>query len=311
MSKHDFPMRGELDCEFRSEAAYADVVRGWIDGAVAEVYSAEVAEILDGAPLNPEVIRRGGVPCGPPGSMWGFCSTTVRASQGRGQRSYSRVISAKNLAWFREKIAAGPLSATLAISRLGPGGFPQDRLARITVERAEGAESWVRMSCEFPEHLLGDEQFETRFVRFLKSQAGTANPSFGQVAYNYTLGETALETVLGPPWLLPRETVTESRTFLRGYDWITVCPEELSSGLDLDALVKDGHFYEAERLSRGGVWLRAAARFSGYGPAQVRGMWDALAPLLRPGIPLRFEEEPDRPPVPVIYEDAASVTPVD
>jgi hypothetical protein len=104
--------------------------------------------------------------------------------------------------------------------------------------------------------------------------------------------------------LLPKKTLPESRTYLRGYSWITVCPEELSSRLDVEALLGNGDFCEVERLASGGTWLQATPNFVDYDIDQVRRVWVALSPLLRPGVPLRREEKPGRPPLPVIYEDA-------
>jgi hypothetical protein len=113
--------------------------------------------------------------------------------------------------------SGSPFSATVTIAKLGPKGQPEIRLARITVERVEGAESWVRLGCNVPADCPTGSGFRNSFLRYVKARASALDPSFGHVAYLYNLGATALKEVLGPPWLLPKQTVSESRQFLRGY----------------------------------------------------------------------------------------------
>lgn len=297
-----FMMRGELDCEFRSDVDYVALAKRWIERALEEVCLEELQQILSGPSLDPNSIRREGAPCGTPGSLWGFCSVTARGT--RGERSASRVISSKNLAWLVEKISAEALSVTVAISNLGADGYPQIRLARVAIDRELGADSWVRFSFEFPDFRLNSEKYQQNFLRFVKARAAEINPSFGHVAYRYTLGKTAMEVVLGPPWLLPEDTLRESRTYLRGYDWITVCPAELAARLNVQSLLNSGAFCEVQELENGGIWLQATPRIAEYDLDHVRMAWQELSSLLRPGVPMRRDEKSGRPPLPVIYEDA-------
>jgi hypothetical protein len=155
-----------------------------------------------------------------------------------------------------------------------------------------------------PEGSLRDERFREAFVQFMKDRAGQENPSFGHVAYQYTLGKTAMETVLGPPWLMPKTTLAQSRTHLRGYGWVTVCPKELASSMDVASLRGSGAFHEVEELPGGALWIRATRDFADYGDARVRGVWAALSPVLRAGVPKRLRPRLGEPPLPVVYEDA-------
>ncbi|MEV0640269.1 hypothetical protein AB0I77_36125 [Streptomyces sp. NPDC050619] len=307
MAEGGFVVRGEIDVEFHSEAKYSNTMREWFEGALRDLFSDELEAILGGPPLDPKGMR-GGVPLGPPDSWWGFCSLTERV--GRNLRDSARVISEKNLDWFYRKISSGPFSATVGISKLGDNGSPRLRLARITVERQEGAESWVRLGCDIPEYSLRDSGFQGAFLRFMKTQANTLGPSFGHVAHRYNLENTALEEVLGPPWLLAEQTVPESRQYLRGYSWVTLCPKELSSALGgKQELLESGAFCEVEELADGAIWLQATPEFAAYDDNHARAVWAAVSPALRPGVPMRSEPQPTDPPLHVVYEDARNAKP--
>ncbi|CAL9549737.1 hypothetical protein SUDANB21_04416 [Streptomyces sp. enrichment culture] len=297
-----FILRGELNVEFRSSTVYTQQAKNWFSGCLT-VFEKEIQEILDGPALDPGTIR-GGVTCGAPGALWGFCQVTTRGA--RGLQATTKVISEANLAWFLTVLDKGAFSASVGISRIGENGSPEIRLARITAEREEDADSWVRLGCEFPQESIADKEFQDHFLRFLKGSAAGLNPSFGHVAYNYTVGKTALEEVLGPPWLLPEDTLPESRLYLRGYSWLTVCPQELADRLGGAAELRaTGAFHEVDELAEGGVWLLATPAFDEYDQEHSARVWGALAPVIRPGKPRQFSEEPGHPPLPVVYEDAA------
>lgn len=214
------------------------------------------------------------------------------------------MLSERNLSWFWKKVAEGAFSATVALSRLGADGYPVSRLARVTAGREEGADSWVRLACEVPGSSLDEERFQDAFEGFLRARAGEVDPSFGHIAFGYTLGKTALEEILGPPWLLPEDTIPESRTWLRGYAWMTVLSREIAARLGVASLRRRGAFHEVGELPGGSVWLRATPRFADFHGEPVRRVWVALAPALRPGDPTRFDTGPGEAPLPVVYEDA-------
>ncbi|MFD5858843.1 hypothetical protein [Streptomyces chartreusis] len=300
--KKGFILRCELNSEFRSADEYTRQARDWLSGALA-VFDKEVQEILEGPALDPRTIQ-GGVPCGLPGTLWGFCQVTEQGA--RGLRATTKVISEENLAWFFKAIGKGVFSAAVGISRIGENGSPELRLARITAEREEDLDSWVRLGCEIPEASITDREFQSRLLEFMKNSAGQLNPAFGHIAYNYTVGKTALEEVLGPPWLLPEDTLPESRSFLRGYDWVTVCPQELADRLGGAAELRaTGAFHDVAELAEGGVWLLATPNHDEYDEERVTRVWSALSPVIRPGKPKRFSDEVGQPPLPIVYEDAA------
>ncbi|MEV8123265.1 hypothetical protein AB0P07_03915 [Streptomyces sp. NPDC085944] len=295
-------LRGELNVEFRSSAVYAQQAKNWMSRCLT-VFDKEIQDILEGPALDPRTIR-GGVPCGAPGALWGFCQVATQGA--RGLRATTKVISEANLAWFLMALDKGAFSASVGISRIGENGSPETRFARIAAEREEDLDSWVRLGCEFPQESIADKEFRGRLLKTVKGSAAGLNPSFGHIAYNYTVGKTALEEVLGPPWLLPEDTLPESRLYLRGYGWLTVLPQELADRLGGAAELRaTGAFHEVYELAEGGVWLLATPDFDAYDQERTARVWGALAPVIRPGKPKQFSEEPGHPPLPVVYEDAA------
>jgi hypothetical protein len=103
-----------------------------------------------------------------------------------------------------------------------------------------------------------------------------------------------------PPPILP-----ESRRYLRGYAWLTVCPREIAERLGgADALRATGAFTEVAALRNGGVWLLAAPTLAEYDMPAAARIWDVLAPALRPGTPVVCEDHgpADR----LVIEDAAA-----
>jgi hypothetical protein len=94
---------------------------------------------------------------------------------------------------------------------------------------------------------------------------------------------------------------------LRGYSWVTVCPEELAARLGgARALADTGAFFRIEELP-GGVRLQATEEFAAYDHAATERAFSALAPVLPPGTPYRspFHEGPWR----LVDKDAAELRP--
>ncbi|MEV1285580.1 hypothetical protein [Micromonospora sp. NPDC049679] len=89
----------------------------------------------------------------------------------------------------------------------------------------------------------------------------------------------------------PDESADASRCFVRGYEWVTVCPKELTCRLGgADALRASGAFAEVLPLSRGAVLLRATERPEDYRGERVAAVFRALAPVLPAGQPRQLPE---------------------
>lgn len=121
-------------------------------------------------------------------------------------------------------------------------------------------------------------------VEFLVAALDAVNPAFAWLGADAPASE---ETNLD--WVLNRrvrDSVREARKFLRGYSWTTVCPEELSVRLGgPGALAATGAFHRVVPLSAGGVVLQATETAAAYTDNAVRGVFEALHPVLPPGVP--------------------------
>jgi hypothetical protein len=112
-----------------------------------------------------------------------------------------------------------------------------------------------------------------------------ANPAYGEIVIN--AGTVAPATLLDS--VLARsveESAQASRGQLRGYEWVTLCPEELIARLGgVSALRDSGAFAEVMPLSQGGALLRATDAPADYRGDRVRAVFRALAPVLPTGQP--------------------------
>lgn len=289
---------GELDVQISEPERFARVAADWLDRGSAALAGEYRSRIEEGPPLAADSVRRNG-PVGTPGSVWGFVNVV------RGRRRGSRVYSVRNLAWLHKELADPPDDAELGLSVLDAHGYPDESPLRIRVQRAG---DWARLSAQAPEHVLAEPAGQRRWLGFLRSVAETTDPGFGHLDYLYTLGKTAVEETVGPPWRMPEETVPQSRETLRGYAWLTVLAGELADRLGgVSALAASGAFHEVHPLGAGGVWLLATADYHGYDEVAVERVFEALAPVLPPGEPKRWEQTPGQPPHRVAYRDAATV----
>ncbi|GAB3957665.1 hypothetical protein GCM10027614_73580 [Micromonospora vulcania] len=83
-------------------------------------------------------------------------------------------------------------------------------------------------------------------------------------------------------------------------------PEELAHKLGGSGVLKaTGAFTRVEELSGGALWLQATERFEQYHGAAVAAVFDALAPVLRPGLPVERRRYAGQPPHLLVSEDAA------
>ncbi|MFI0243119.1 hypothetical protein [Streptomyces sp. NPDC016845] len=300
MNVRTHEIRCELNFEVRPDGTHTVHVEQWVQSALS-LFPKTMQHILSGPGLDPAGIR-GGV-CGEPGSAWGFFQADVPGA--RGTRSVARVVSATNQQWLAETIRKGAPLVDVGLNILDTHGMPGKRLCRITAERLEESD-WFSLSLQVPSDVFLPDQ--DAYLDFVRSVAEVCNPSFGTISYAYSLGATASESRLGPPWPSPDETIPASRACLRGYDWLTICATELGDKAGgLPVLEAGGAFHRSERLESGGFWLLATPRHEEYDEEAARKVWRSLAPCLRPGVPKQMVPRLGEPPLPVIYEDARSV----
>jgi hypothetical protein len=122
-------------------------------------------------------------------------------------------------------------------------------------------------------------------VELARLVGDAADPAYGEIVVN--------AQVLAPTTMLDgalyrgnEESARASRTHLRGYEWVTVCPGELIARLGGPAaLWASGAFTEVRPLAHGGALLRATDAPGDYRGDRVRAVFRALAPVLPPGRP--------------------------
>ncbi|KQW06972.1 hypothetical protein [Streptomyces sp. Root369] len=137
----------------------------------------------------------------------------------------------------------------------------------------------------------------------LTDQLGTASPAFARVDVTGPWGDdTNLDVVLERR---PRYSVDEAREFLRGYSWITVCPDELCRRLGgVSGLAASGAFCRVIPLAAGGAVLQSTETLTGFSDDAMRDVFRVLAPVLPAGLP-RFD--PAHPEVRYVPEDASAM----
>jgi hypothetical protein len=322
---HD-TLRCMIDVEMPGATEYADITRRWFDAGFSVLAPDQRAALETGPKLPPEAIRRS-MPCGPPGATWGFVSITRyfphRVTKGGRQifrhTDSGRVWSARSWKWFLDQLADPPHDATLGTAHLGDEtsrspGYPEDPRIRMTAVRDKLQPDWLRLAFSAPESDLGDSQRQQAWLAFVRETVEDLNPAFGIIDYEYDsfYGQTAVEHTIKPlyqwPWY---QCLPTSRQALRGYDWLTICPQELAGRLGgAEVLRGTGAFHEVAPLRGGGVWLLATADYRDYDEAAMDRVFRALAPVLPAGTPLLIEERVSRgADYRIVYQDASVIRP--
>jgi hypothetical protein len=312
-----------IDVEMPDAGTYAGLARRWFDAGFTVLAPGQRASLETGPKLPPEAIRRP-MQCGPPGATWGFVSVSRDFPTGRivsglptfKRKASHRVWTARSWKWFLEQLADPPDDATLGTAHLedvGPWklgsspGYPEEPRIRMTVWKDKWAPDWLRLAFAAPESDLSDPGCQAAWLAFIRETAENLNPAFGIIdyEYDYLYGEAAAEHLIRDGYLR-HERVPRSRQQLRGYDWLTICPQELADRLGgTDALRATSAFHEVSQLSGGGVWLRATADYRDFDNAALYCVFRALAAVLPAGMPLRIPGREDY--YRIVYQDAASI----
>lgn len=292
----DQKITGEIDVELSRLDDAGVVVAAWFDDGLTALAS-DARRAIETGPRLPAAALRRAMPCGPAGAVWGFVSV------GEYPKTKSRIYTAANMRWMLDELTQDPRDARLKLCRLDSGGYPGDRIAEIRFAvPAEGLD-WGRFCVEVPVSRLADSALRAAFLGVMRGLVDVAEPFYGQVGEDDTLGRTQLELALGET-LLARECYDARHDYLRGYEWLTVVPPGLAERLGgASTLRGTGAFADVVELPGGAVWLQATPAFEDYDRAAAEAVWRAVAPVLRPGIPR--PPEIDRPLVKVVVADAA------
>ncbi len=241
----------------------------------------------------------------------GAASTTRRSGAVGGKVSMltSRSGAGRSFPWtgtglrqFLADIVAGAEGTLIiepAIIDLNP------TVVSLAVARHESVPDWVYFTFTFSEQILDHEPSTATFLRFFRSFAESANPSFGHVAPNLSIHRTPLEMLL---LRVPDKYLLDSRQTLRGYSWLTICPQEIGDRLGgEEGLRATGAFLEVAHLGAGGYWLRVGARYRDFDFSSAEKVFLALACVLPAGMPVDSSQWRDRRKYLVVRADAATI----
>ncbi|NEC86478.1 DUF3396 domain-containing protein [Streptomyces sp. SID12501] len=152
--------------------------------------------------------------------------------------------------------------------------------------------------------LLGAEKrangtYCATLVEFLRVALDEVNPAFGRIEQDLSFERANLDIALHRRL---RRSLRESRDHLRGYAWVTVCPQELIERLGgCEALVASNAFYRVISLLAGGALLQASETLPGYSDEVMQKVFEALAPVLPAGAP---QPDPAHPHARFVAQDA-------
>ncbi|WP_405555269.1 DUF3396 domain-containing protein [Streptomyces canus] len=212
-----------------------------------------------------------------------------------GPRRFSDI----NETWghFEESLAAFPWGAGITVLK---DGAELTGLGSVSTYHVLSDASLWRAEVSVPVDPQDAGSCAT-LVDFLREALEGANPAFGRIELNGTVEETNLDAALRRK---KRTSMRESRQFLRGYAWVTVCPAELLARLGgASALEASGAFYRVIPLRAGGALLQASETLAGYSDAVMERVFVALAPVLPEGEP---HPDPACPDLRFVPRDAAT-----
>ncbi|MFI7605587.1 hypothetical protein ACIBTV_10720 [Micromonospora sp. NPDC049366] len=300
------PVDLQLDVD-GSASDLSEVAYEWLAGVSARLLPDERQQL---APL-PARVTKG---LGEPGSLFGVLAVS-RGGITAPAKMAERNCSASGLSWLRKELADLPDMAVLDIGVFDEMGHRGKRLLMLVVRRHPVSPQWLRLSVlESDEGLDGSAEslrLQQGWLETLRTYAERWDPGFGHISYGHGLGATALEDCL-PPRVYPPEqrepehTVAECRRYLRGYSWLTIVPKELAAQLGGQvAVTETGAFSRVDALAGGALWLQATERFEEFHDDAVTRVFGALAPVLRPGLPVEIPRYRGQSPHLLVFEDAA------
>jgi hypothetical protein len=284
--------------------AAARMLCDWFAGSFEAMGGRLRADLLAAQPPAADFLRKRkrDDSFGRPGDVWGQVSTGVQGA--RGLRISEKPFSPASWKAFLDGMSKAPQLAVLYLVTLDSDGFPNARPAfRVTAQVNDDFLDWLFLSVQFGPELLDDPAFQRSTLDFVRGFADEWNVAYGEISYDRGSGRTAYESVFGG---IPNRTGPQSRNFLRGYAWLTLCPQEIGDRLGgAGALRASGAFAAVEVLRNGGYWLLATGDWREFGQPTAEKIFPIVAPVLPPGEPV--PDAPDDPPYFVSRRDAAEL----
>ncbi|MFF7209204.1 hypothetical protein ACFZAU_01545 [Streptomyces sp. NPDC008238] len=180
--------------------------------------------------------------------------------------------------------------------------YGDDVLGRVRARRILPSESFSQFSIALQANheQRADVAFCAALVEFLATALDEVNPVFARIEYGIFDDETNLDIALLRDI---DKSIPEGRTYLRGYAWVTVCPQELLQRLGGSGeLQQCGAFTRVIPLRSGGALLQASETLADYTDDAMRRVFEALARILPPGDP---SSDPAFPEARFVPEDAS------
>jgi hypothetical protein len=276
----------------------------WFTGSFEAMGGRLRADLLAKEPPAADFLRKRKMDdsFGRPGDVWGQVSVGVEGA--RGLRITEKPFTPASWKAFLDGMSKVPDLAVLTVITLDAQGFPNAR-PNVTVglQVDEDASDWFLLSVRFGPEFLDDPGFQQSTLSFVREFADEWNVAYGEISYDRGSGRTAYENVFHG---LPHQTAPVSREVLRGYAWLTLCPQEIGDRLGgVEGLRAGGAFAEVAALRNGGYWLLATEDWRDFGQPAAENIFPVLAAALRPGEPLPFN--PDDPPYYVSRRNAAEL----
>jgi hypothetical protein len=277
------PVNGEIDVAYSSPEAFGRIALEWLTEGVQILAGDMSDEILA---LNPPLAPRkqGSVReedwdlRAQPPPLWG----EVHITYGPRNTFYARPYTPTSVR--RLKALAPELrDAWIQLWRITGGSYTGCVLA---VHRRGDEQGFAQLISRITPDATGDYTAARPEVVFMRNFADRYVPLFGHISYDTGL-ELETETQLAQALNIHiRNTLPEWDRYLRGYSWVTVVPEVLAGRVGgMPGLRESGAFTAVEALPGGSVWLEAAPRWSEYQAERVDRVFEALAPVLPPGMP--------------------------
>jgi len=200
-------------------------------------------------------------------------------------------LSPESWQWALDSLARRPFEVAVHLDEVDEDGGPvpdSDAGAlRVSVGRAADAAGWVWFrvmgSVPGPEGDLRRPAVPAGWASLVRDVAARAGEAFAVVSDDAYNGEVGLQQCLP---VAARKGTGASRDLLRGYSWVTICPQPISDRLGgVRALAGTGAFWAVAELPSGDTWLQATEHFGDYDDAAVIRVFDALAPVLPAGLP--------------------------
>ncbi|MER7933306.1 MULTISPECIES: hypothetical protein [unclassified Streptomyces] len=182
--------------------------------------------------------------------------------------------------------------------------YGEDVLARVQCSFFPVEGEWSRFVVALQAGMprLSDAEYCTALVDFFAEALDELNPMFARIERDSFSDWSNIEAALTRDL---DESLPESRDFLRGYAWVTVCPQELAIRLGgPQSLAASGAFHRVVPLQAGGVLLQASETLSGYTDQVMERVFTVLTPVLPEGQPV---PDPAHPNLRFVLRDASQV----